>query len=105
MAAVHCAVCTLGCRRLLWLRLACVVANLIPMWVPLCVGCSMLAPADKARWEAEQEAAKKKEQQQREAEAEAAAAKVAYQHAAQVLRPLLWQLRWQPYSVFCVSNN
>eukprot|EP00775_Hariotina_reticulata_P003445 gene3445-3716_t len=36
---------------------------------------SMLAPADKARWEAEQEAAKKKEQQQREAEAEAAAAK------------------------------
>jgi hypothetical protein len=38
--------------------------------------CSMLAPADKARWEAERAEAHKKEAEQRQAEAEAANQKV-----------------------------
>jgi len=40
----------------------------------------MLAPADKARWEAEQEAAKKKDSSSERQKAEAAAAKVGHQH-------------------------
>lgn len=52
---------------------------LAPLRVPPLL-CSMLAPADKARWEAERAEALKKEQEQRQAEADAVNQKVGGEH-------------------------